>query len=229
MRSDARERKLRAQSADKAPHPFDLPLIEKNLSPHVSLVQAFGESGYPIWRRRNWPPGPRSNPSTTKRSYWLQGSRGGRSSHIAALCDHRGRPWPPIMLRGMASFRIQCPALAPAPGFLPFALAGISHRSKCIWAPNQRKSFCSNDLRGEGGASPTARVEHLEFDSCFGSVGGRRGGGRGVQDRRVPRPGTLTVTGAAGTIATLGFNGSYTTSSFALASDGHGGKPNTHT
>ena len=41
--------------------------------------------------------------------------------------------------------------------------------------------------------------------------------------------GALTVTGATGTIATLGFNGSYTTSSFALASDGHGGSQILHT
>jgi hypothetical protein len=35
--------------------------------------------------------------------------------------------------------------------------------------------------------------------------------------------GTLTVSGSGGTIAELKFSGDYTTASFALASDGHGG------
>ena len=36
--------------------------------------------------------------------------------------------------------------------------------------------------------------------------------------------GTLTLTGTSGTLGTLAFKGDYTTASFALATDGHGGQ-----
>jgi hypothetical protein len=41
--------------------------------------------------------------------------------------------------------------------------------------------------------------------------------------------GVLTVSGSGGTIATLSFNGSYTSSSFTFAADGHGGSEILHT